>query len=1053
MSTNHFKGSLLATTMIASAAFAVPALAQTTATPQTTGPAPVITAAPTNTQGDAATVSTSAQTPAAGTQSTEAAGPAEPNSQAEIVVTGTLIRNPNLVASAPVTVVGQEEIRLKQSNVAEEVLRSIPGVVPSIGSNVNNGNGGASFVNLRGIGANRNLVLLDGTRIVPGTLSGLVDLNNIPLALVDRVDVLTGGASSTYGADAVGGVVNFITRSDFAGIEASASEQISERGDGNILRTDLTIGANFEDGRGNAVFSIGYQEADPVYFGGNDRPKSQVTLESFDEFFVAGQGSSTTVPAAFDIGGGRRRQQISPDGTGIGNFYQSFNFNPYNVFQVPFKRYNMYGAGHYDVADGITVYGRGLYSNNTVDTIIAPSGIFASSVVVPVSNPYLSAAQRAYFCANADFNPALGGQQTLTPAQCTAAATALTPADPNYQQFTVGLRRRTPEVGPRISDYNTQIFDFKVGVRGDITQHIGFDLFASRGESTNTQSIQNYVLLSRVRQALLSTNTTSCLTPTNGCIPINVFGTNGTITPAVADYISDDSQTVTKSRLSQVRGVINGDVPFTSPFAENPLSFAVGGEYRKYKASQISDILAKSAGELGGAGGAAPDVRGGFDVYEGFAELIAPLVSDKPFFHSLTVEGGIRRSNYKIAAAGNPSFKTTTWKVAGSWEPVRDLKFRGNYQHAVRAPNISELFSPQNTGLTNLGTDPCAQNVAFFATAASANLRAVCVAQGAPAAQIGFIQNPTAGQANSTGGGNPLLKPEVANTWTVGAVLQPRFIPGFTASIDYYHIKVNGAVSSPTPDDIIKACFGSDPKNPPASAASSLACTTIRRNPISGGLDGPPDTTPGLPSVLSNLGKIMTDGVDVTMNYRRTLGQLLGQNAKINLAFGGNYTRRSKFQATPSALDRECTSFYSANCGSIQPKYSFNQRTTLSLGRVDLSLLWRYISKTQYEPKQFIADGCAGLTDAADAVSAGGDACQVDTRFRKIKAYNYFDLSTRFNVTDHFDMTVTVTNLLDKKPPTVGGTVGSTGFNGGNTYPSTYDAVGRRYAVGARLKF
>ncbi|MCY7281207.1 MAG: TonB-dependent receptor plug domain-containing protein, partial [Sphingomonas bacterium] len=508
---------------------------------------------------------------------------------------GTLIRNPNLVASAPVTVVGQEEIRLKQSNVAEEVLRSIPGVVPSIGSNVNNGNGGASYVNLRGIGSNRNLVLLDGTRIVPADLAGRVDLNNIPLALVDRVDVLTGGASSTYGADAVGGVVNFITRSDFAGVELSASEQITERGDGNVFRTDLTIGANFDDGRGNAVFSLGYQEADEVFFGG-DRPNSRVTLESYDEFFVAGQGSSTTTPAAFDIGGLRGRRQVTPDGTSIVPFYKPFNFNPFNVFQTPFKRYNMFAAGHYDVSDGFTVYGRGLYSNNTVDTIIAPSGVFASSVVFPLSNPFLSPAQRAFFCANSDFNPAVPLNQTLTTAQCDAAATALTPGSPGYQTVTVGLRRRTPEVGPRISSYNTQIFDFKAGVRGDITESIGFDAFVSRGESTNTQSIQNYVLLSRVRQALLATNTTTCLTATNGCVPLNIFGADGTITPEQADFISDDSTSTTRTRLSQARGVINGDVGFSSPFADDPISFAVGAEYRKYKASQISDILAKTAG-------------------------------------------------------------------------------------------------------------------------------------------------------------------------------------------------------------------------------------------------------------------------------------------------------------------------------------------------------------------------------------------------------------------------------------------------------------------------
>ena len=954
-----FKGSLLATTVIAGMSFTTAAFAQTVTTP------------PTNVQGTGVPAPADATTPDAGVQSTEAAGPAEPTASADIVVTGTLIRNPNLVASAPVTVVGQEEIRLKQSNVAEEVLRSIPGVVPSIGSNVNNGNGGSSFVNLRGIGSNRNLVLLDGTRIVPADLVGRVDLNNIPLALVDRVDVLTGGASSTYGADAVGGVVNFITRSDFAGVELTASEQITERGDGNIFRTDLTIGANFDDGRGNAVFSLGYQEADEVFFGA-DRPKSELTLESFDEFFVAGQGSSTTTPSRFDIGGGRGPQQVSPDGTTLLPYYQAFNFNPFNVFQTPFKRYNMFAAGHYDISDGFTVYGRGLYSNNTVDTVIAPSGVFASTVTVPLSNPFLTAAQRDYFCANADFDPATPGNQTITAAQCAAGATALTEGAAGFQEFTVGLRRRTPEVGPRVSSYNSQVFDFKAGVRGDITNSIGFDAFVARGESTNTQSIQGYVLLSRVRDALQATNPLTCLSGNAGCVPLNVFGPDGSITPEMADYISDDSTSTNRTRLSQARGVINGDAGFSSPFADNPVSFALGGEYRKYKASQISDVLAKTAGELGGAGGAAPDIRGGFSVYEGFAEVIAPLVSDRPFFNSLTVEAGIRRSHYTVDAPGEPTFKTTTWKVAGSWEPIADLKIRGNYQRAVRAPNIGELFSPVNTGLTNLGTDPCSG----ASPLANAELRAICLAQGAPAAQIGFIEDPTAGQANATGGGNLLLQPEKATTWTIGAVLTPSFFRGFTATIDYYNIKVTDAVSSPTPGDAIAACFGANPAAPPAGASTSPACTIIGRNPVTGALDGPPDTTTGLFLASSNLGEIFTDGVDLTMNYRTNLGQLLGAPAKINLSFGGNYTHSSKFQASPTAINRECVGYYSPNCGSIQPKFSFNQRSTLSLGRVDLSLLWRYIHKAKYEPQQFLDDGCTDLTDAEDAIANGGDGCR-----------------------------------------------------------------------------
>ena len=197
---------------------------------------------------------------------------------------------------------------------------------------------------------------------------------------------------------------------------------------------------------------------------------------------------------------------------------------------------------------------------------------------------------------------------------------------------------------------------------------------------------------------MLATNTDSCLAPARAeCVPLNIFGPEGTITPEMADYVSDASTSTNKSRLSQVRGIINGDAGVSSPWADNPVSFAVGGEFRKYKASQVSDVLAKTAGELGGAGGAAPDVNGGIQVYEGFAEVIAPIVTDREFFHSLTLEGGIRRSHYTVDTADQPKFKTTTWKVAGSWEPTSDFKIRGNYQHAVRAPNIFELFFPVTT--------------------------------------------------------------------------------------------------------------------------------------------------------------------------------------------------------------------------------------------------------------------------------------------------------------------------------------------------------------------
>lgn len=962
-----------------------------------------------------------------------------------IVVTGSLIRNPNLTSSAPVATIGSQELELRQSNVAEEVLRTLPGAVPSVGSNVNNGNGGSSYVDLRGLGSNRNIVLLDGDRIVPADLTGRVDLNNIPLALIQNTQVLTGGASSTYGADAISGVVNFITKKDFAGMVATASEQVTQRGDGNTFRGDVTLGANFDDGRGNAVLSLGYQKSDPVYFGG-DRPQSQVTLESYDETFVAGQGSSTTNPAAFDIGGGRKRQQLSADGTSIVPFYQAFNFNPYNVFQVPFKRFNMFGQARYEVADGIEVYARGMYSNNTVDTVIAPSGVFASSVTVPVSNPFLTAGQRAYLCANADTNTAVAGNQTLTTAECAAAATATKTTDPNYRAFTFGLRWRAVEVGPRISDYNSQVFDFRTGVRGDITDNIHFDVSGAHGESKKLQSIQNYVLLSKTRDALLATNASSCLSGNAGCVPLNIFQPNQ-VTAAMASYISQTATTQVNTKLDQAKGVISGDTGIKAPWANDGINFALGTEYRKYQAQQVSDQLAKSAGELGGAGGAAPDIKGGYEVYEGFGELIVPIAQDRPLMHELSVEGGFRQSHYKIDTAGSPSYNATTWKVAGTWAPTPDLKFRGNYQRAVRAPNIGELFSPLSTGLTNLGTDPCAG----AAPVSNANLRAVCLAQGAPAATIGTITNPTAGQANITTGGNTKVRPETATTWTVGAVFTPSFLPGFSGSIDYYNIKVKDAITTPTPADLIAACFNGIS----AASATSAACTAIRRNPISGALDGPPDTTFGLLGVLSNLGKLATSGVDLALNYSTGIGTILGQESRLSFAFQGNYTAHSKFQATPTSIDRECVNQYSVNCSSIQPKFSFNERTTLSLGPVDISLLWRWMNKVHLEDQQMAEDlaACGNVTDAQDAVANGGDACLIDTKFRQIKAYSWFDLTTRFDVTKNFDITMSVFNLFDKKPPLLGGTVGTTSQNGGNTYPSSYDALGRRFAVSAKVKF
>lgn len=1039
-----FRKSLLATTIIAGVSIAAPAFAQD------------VTPAPAE---EAATGS-------------------------DIVVTGSLIRNPNLERSAPVNVTNADEIELLQSNVAEEILREIPGVVPSIGSAVNNGNGGASFVNLRGLGSNRNLVLIDGNRLVPAGLAGVFDLNNIPLALVERVDVLTGGASTTYGADAISGVVNFVTKSDFSGLEISASEQITEEGDGNVFRVDVTTGANFDDGRGNAVVSIGYQESDAVFQGARD-----VSLTTLETFSGTALGSGTAVPSRFS--GARNAAgtanlataQYDPATGQIVPTFSTFNFNPFNIFQTPFERFNIYGAANYEVSDEIELYTRGLFSKQTVSTIIAPSGAFGIGVNVALNSPFLTTSVRNQFCAF-DVNPsATVYTPRFTQAECNAAATA-NAGTAAYRQVGGGtfvafdvngngvveagegynnnpqsaLFRRSVEAGPRTSDFQTTLFDYRAGLRGDITESIGWDVSGSYGQSENTQTIGGYFLNSRVRQSLLTTRDAGgnlvCQDASNGCVPANFFGDGRSISPEAVDFLVEESSSFVKTSLAQAKAIISGDFGVSIPWASDAIAFAVGGEYRRYQASQGSDSLAQS-GDLGGAGGATPAFEGGYDVYEAIGEIVVPLVQDRPFFHNLTVEAGVRYSDYTVDAPGNPSFDAWTYKAGGTWEPVDGVGIRGTYARAVRAPNISELFSPVNTGLTNLGIDPCATfrtDGTRLRAPLTGELLAVCLAQGATAGNVQAIPEPISGQVLATGGGNVGVRPEKSDSYTVGVILQPDFMPGFTATVDYYNIKIEDAISAPTPGDVIAACFGVGAGGiftPAAGASTSAACTGIDRDPLTGGLSGDPNTSTGLPSTISNSGSLETDGIDVSLNYRRDIGF-----AELSLGFNGNYTFNSKFNAfvaSPVSINRECTGYISPNCGSLQPEYQFSQRTTLSFANdIDLSLLWRHISSFEQEPLDVIDSGPFFSGTLPTTIPGVGGKT---VNFGKIPAYNYFDLSGRFGLTENAVLTLSVQNLFDKNPPITGNNAGSTTFNSGNTFPSTYDAVGRRYAASIRLSF
>ena len=440
---------------------------------------------------------------------------------------------------------------------------------------------------------------------MPSSSIGRVDLNNVPLALVERVDTLTGGAAVTYGADAVSGVINFITRQDFAGLELAASQQITEQGDGNVFRVDLDDGRELRR-RPRQCGAVARLSGGRRGLSGCPRFLDQ-RLYLDRPAFVAG-GSGTTVPARFTRPGiGRVTRTSSCRSTGLTRPYvgatDAFNFNPYNIFQTPFQRFNIYGAARYEVTDGIEVYTRAIFSRNTVRTIIAPSGIFGQLALIPVSSPFLPAGARAQFCESNDFDFNTPGTQTLTPAQCAAAAAALTPADPNFRAFQTNIGRRIVETGPRLSEFLTNFFDMRAGVRLRITDAISLDISGAYGESENRQTQDGYVSISRLRTALYTSSATTCnlgpsptvpnptnpnLPPlagsgagTNGCVPVNIFGAAGTITPAMIPYIVAVATNSHRSALGQARALLSGDFGVSMPWANDPIGFALGVEYAR----------------------------------------------------------------------------------------------------------------------------------------------------------------------------------------------------------------------------------------------------------------------------------------------------------------------------------------------------------------------------------------------------------------------------------------------------------------------------------------
>lgn len=922
-----------------------------------------------------------------------------------IEVTGTRIKSVGTVSSSPISSVGSEEVLSSAPVVIEEVFRGLPAAVPAIGANTNNGSGGIATIDLRGLGPQRTLVLINGRRVVPSDLNARVDTNIIPLSLLERVDLVTGGASAVYGADAVAGVVNFIMKRDFQGVDATTSYGLSEKGDAKRFRADLTLGANFDQGKGNVTFSFGSTRTDPLTQG--ERP--------FGEFQIASTnglrgGSLTAAPATFggipapltgtrtiDRTSGLLRTAGQPD---------EYNFNPLNYYITPLDRTQATAIGRYSINENAEVYAEFLQTKSEVVLNLAPSGSFASAGFpawfVPIGNPFIPDAVRQQLCA----------AYSIT-SNCSVG---------NAQEIRLNINRRFVENGPRINNFDNNTQQWTAGLRGEIPFVSGwsYDAYMQSGTSTQLSTRVNWGSASRFQQALRATNTTNCLVASGGCVPINVFGNPGSITPAMLAFINQTAIQSTKVTQDITVLAANGEVPFLkSPLASQPVSAAVGVERRNVSAGNLSDGPSQANGEVLGTGAPLPDRSGSIKLTESFLELQAPLVTGKGFANAMNFEAGYRDTKF-TTIAGDQTYGS--WKYGLDWSPVKGLRFRAMEQRATRAPNVNELYQPVVTGLSNRANDPCQ---AAQINAADANtpgtLSALCRQTGVPTAQVGAVPAPSAGQISNTGGGNPNLGPEEADTRTIGVVWEPAFSPGMVVTLDFYKILINNAVSSATTSQVLDGCY-SPALNPGLSAANPF-CALIQRNPVNGSLNG----GNGVITQSSNLGRIDTNGWDLGLAYRWKLAS----EGRVDASFNATVVEKNGFKSLPSVARIECAGFYGIDCGGPTYKFKFSQRTTWTRGQYTLGYNWRHLGGTDVQ----------------------GNVASFLEDFRSIKAYNYIDVSAAWRPTKNLTLSFAVFNLGDLKPPMVGNTIATTTTNSGNTFPQWYDVVGRQFRLGITAKF
>ena len=975
-----------------------------------------------------------------GLSATQAAAAAAANAGevSEIVVTGTRIPSPNLTSIAPVTTIGNADIKAQGVTRIEDITNSLPQVFAGQGSSISNGSTGAATVNLRGLGSSRTLVLVDSRRLMSGDPADpAADLNFIPASLVERVDVLTGGASATYGADAVAGVVNFIMLKNFEGVRIDAqysgyqhtnhSDAIASviraraatatnpqffalpqksNFDGEGSAVSLVLGVNAPDGKGNITAYATYRQNNPILLG--QRDFSSCTLNSGDTFATAGCGGSGTAYPA-------RVGRFLVDPTTFNTFRARtgadvFNFGPQNFFVRPDDRYSLGAFAHYEIAPWADAYMDTMFMDDRSTSQIAAGGVFAGTQTINCANPLLSAQEAASL-------PAVGG------------GTCFTNPTSNFTG-TVARRLQPTEAGGRQSDLRHTDYRIVIGLKGDLGKNWNYDGYLQYGSVQFNLKQTGNLNSARIRQALNVVNTATgpqCAAGAEpGCVPLNLF-TAQFISPAALKFLDATSFAVgnTNERVASLAftGKL-GDYGIKSPLASEGVGVAFGAEYRREHLDSTADFLSTN-GLLSGNGGASPPVNGGFDVYELFGEARVPLASDMPFVKSLALELGYRFSSYSSVGV------TNTYKVAGDWEIIDGLRLRAGYNRAVRAPNVIELFSPQNVGLD--GTqDPCAG-----LTAANPLVATCARLFNLSSAQVLAIEKNPANQYNGQFGGNPNLAPEISDTYTAGVVWQPSFVPGLNLSVDYFDIKVDKFIAGLGANLIIGQCL---------TTSNPFFCSLVHRSPGSNSLFL--DPTGFIQDTTLNTGSLKTTGVDVNVGYRTDVSRFgLGDNGSLAFSMVGTWLDKLNTQPLPGGPTYNCKGLYGTVCGIPAPEWRHKARLTWNtpysygdwVNSLSFSAQWRYFGKVKLD-----------AYESDPQLNNPGQQYETDRTFT---SRSYIDLTANFTVHKNLNFRVGVNNVFDKDPPITGSSNCPAGACNGGTFPQVYDALGRFVFVGLSADF